>query len=205
MDSPISAATSTPPTFVRLDTGWTHANARAHSLERSRWGGGWIHKQLVSRAFNLAPPIRPARRSPLRLYPIVILISFRINCRPFWFHPKATFSRYVNRCFRRWMLNARCRWRFWWAINDRISEIFQRLASISLKWESMGELSTRRDGDFVKRAEWILEIFQNKRKLTGNEGGTRCKKRIKIIVNVEEKNCQSSRRWNIAQVRGEFV
>lgn len=35
-----------------------------------RPGGGWIHKQLVSRAFNLAPPIRRGRRSPSRLYPV---------------------------------------------------------------------------------------------------------------------------------------
>lgn len=77
---PLSAHTSTPP---RLSGGYRmHAHT---TIERSPWGGGWIHKQLVSRAFNLAPPIRPTRRSPLRLYPIVILISFRINSHQFWF------------------------------------------------------------------------------------------------------------------------
>lgn len=65
---------------------------RTRSLSPSRGtgtttGGGWIHKQLVSRAFNLAPPIRRGRRSPSRLYPAAILISYpgkNIGCSFSW-------------------------------------------------------------------------------------------------------------------------
>jgi len=66
-----------PRTSIRLaeQPVHTYLHARPLGIGRATGGGGWIHKQLVSRAFNLAPPIR-GRRSPSRLYPAAILISY---------------------------------------------------------------------------------------------------------------------------------